>query len=104
MKPAPVNPAAASTNPALVPLLTLGATALALAPQHTNTLALVQATQEAPAPPATASIQNVLANLATNGKMVVVRNKHRMEQLASCIIAMARWLAYVLRVWTSMSR
>ena len=44
------------------------------------------------------------APLAMSGKMVVAGNKHRMEQLASCIIAMAKLLVYVLQVWASMSR
>ena len=35
---------------------------------------------------------------------IVARNKHRMEQLASCIIAMAKLLVYVLQVWASMLR
>ena len=74
MKAAPVNPAAASTNPALVPLLTLGATVLALAPQLINMLAPVQATPAAPAPLAEESIPNVVANPATHGKMAPVRN------------------------------
>ena len=110
--PAPVRatlvvlapPATASTNPALVHLLTLGATVLALAPQLINTPAPVRATPAVPALLVAASMRLVPAPLATNGKMVVARNKHRMEQLASGIIAMAKLLVYVLQVWASMSR
>ena len=146
-KAAPAPPAAANTRLAPVHLLILGAMALALAPQHINTLVPVPATPAAPAPLAVASIQNALAPplilghqglvnvqlsintpapvrdtpvvwappaaeniplanapLATNGKMVVARNKHRMEQLVSCIIAMAKLLVYVLQVWISILR
>ena len=74
MKAAPVNPAAASTNPALVPLLTLGATVLAPAQALTNTPVLARATLVVPAPPVAESIPNVLANPATHGKMAPVRN------------------------------
>ena len=59
MKAAPVNPAAASTNPALVPLLTLGATVLALVPQLINMLAPARATLVVLAPPAAASTLNL---------------------------------------------
>ena len=60
-----------------------------LAIRATNTLARVRATREVLVPPAAANTPLAPAPLATNGKMVVARNKHRMEQLASCIIAMA---------------
>ena len=60
------------------------------------------ATPVAPALPVAANIPLAPAPLATNGKMVVA--EHRMEQLASCIIAMAKLLVYVLQVWASMSR
>ena len=75
-----------------------------LAIRATNTLARVRATPVVWAPPVVASMRLVPAPLATNGKMAVAGNKHRMEQLASCIIAMAKLLVYVLRVWASMSR
>ena len=73
-----------------------------LAIRATNTLARVRATPEVPAPPVVASMRLVPAPLATNGKTAAARN--RMEQLASCIIAMAKLLVYVLQVWASMLR
>ena len=73
-----------------------------LAIRATNTPAPVPATPAAPALPVAASMRLVPAPLATNGKTAAARN--RMEQLASCIIAMAKLLVYVLQVWASMSR
>ena len=103
-KAAPAPPAAANTRLAPVHLLILGAMALALAPQHINTLVPVPATPAAPAPLAVASIQNVLANQATHGKMAPARNKRKTVLKVSCIIAMAKLLVYVLQVWASMLR
>ena len=67
-------------------------------------LAPVRATPAALAPPAAENIPPAPVPAAMNGKTEVARNKHRMEQLASCIIAMAKLLVFVLRVWASMSR
>ena len=75
-----------------------------LAIRATNTPAPVPATPAAPALPVAASMRLVPAPLATNGKTAAARNKHRMEQLASCIIATARWSALRLAIWASMSR
>ena len=61
-----------------------------LAIRATNTPAPVPATPAAPALPVAASMRLVPAPAVMSGKMVVVRNKHRMEQLASCIIAMVK--------------
>ena len=103
-KAVPAPPAAANTRLAPVHLLILGAMALALAPQLINMLAPARATPAVRAKCVAENIPNVLANPATHGKMVVAGNKHRMEQLASCIIAMAKLLVYVLQVWASMSQ
>ena len=73
-KAAQAPPAAASTNPALAHHPILGATALALAPQLINMLAQARATPVVLAPPAAASIPNVVVNPATHGKMAPVRN------------------------------
>ena len=77
---------------------------LALAILAINTSVPVPATLAAPTPLAAESILPAFAPAVMNGKMVVARNKHRMEQLASCIIAMAKLLVYVLQVWASMSQ
>ena len=61
-----------------------------LAIRATNTLARVRATPEVPAPPVVASMRLVPAPLATNGKMVVVRNKFSTAPKVSCIIATVR--------------
>ena len=73
-KAAPAKLAAANTRLAPVHLLILGATVLALAPQLINMIAPARATLVVLAPPAAASIQNVLANPATHGKTAPVRN------------------------------
>ena len=104
MKAAPVNPAAASTNPALVHLLTLGATVLAPAPQLINMLAPAPATPAAPAPLAAENIPPAPAPAVTSGKSELARNKRKTALKEICIIAMAKLLVYVLREWTSMSR
>ena len=85
---------------AIVQVIIVGmvAVVLFLVHQATNTLAPVQAIPEAQAPLAAVNIPPVSAPAVMNGKMVVARNKHRMEQLASCIIAMAKLLVYVLQV------
>ena len=61
-------------------------------------------TPEALALPVVASMLLVPAPAVMSGKMAAVRNKHRMEQLASCIIATVKLWVYVLQVWASMSR
>ena len=69
---------------------------LMLAPAPVTPVVLVRlAAENIPLAPAPA---------AMSGKTEVARNKHRMEQLASCIIAMAKLLVYVLQVWASMLR
>ena len=74
MKAAPVNPAAANTRLAPVHLLILGATVLALAQALTNTPAPARVTPVVPAPPAVASIPNVLAPAATSGTAAAVNS------------------------------
>ena len=77
-----------------------------------NVLAILATNTPAPAPAtpvvlvrlAAESIPLAPAPLATNGKMVVAGNKHRMDQMVKSINAMAKLLVYVLRVWASMSR
>ena len=103
---APAPPAAENILNVIAQTTTLGmgVTVFFLAHQATNTLAPVQAIPEALALPVAANIPLAPAPLAMSGKMVVAGNKHRMEQLASCIIAMAKLLVYVLQVWASMSR
>ena len=73
-KAAPVNPAAANTLPALVHLLTLGATVLALAPQLINTLVRAPATPVVWAPPVVASMRLVPAPAATSGTAAAVNS------------------------------
>ena len=101
---APAPPAEESIPNVLANLLILGHQESANAPQLINMLVPAPDTPAVQVLPGGVSIPNVPVPLATNGKMVVARNKHRMEQLASCIIAMARWLVYVLRLWASMLR
>ena len=84
--------------------LTLGAVALVSVIVRMLMLAPAPATPVVWAPPVMASMRLVPAPAVMSGKMAAVRNKHRMEQLASCIIAMAKLLVYVLQVWASMSR
>mgnify|MGYP004419319009 CR=1 FL=1 len=99
-----VLPVGVSIPNVLANLLILGHQESANAPQLINMLVPAPDTPAVQVLPVGVSIPNVPVPLATNGKMVVARNKHRMEQLASCIIAMARWLVYVLRLWASMLR
>ena len=103
-KAAPAPPAAANTRLAPVHLLTHGHQEPANAPQLINIPARAPATPVVPAPPAAASIRLALAPLATSGTGAVARNKSSTAPKASCIIATARWLVYVLRVWASMLR
>ena len=103
---APAPPAAENILNVIAQTTTLGmgVTVFFLAHQATNTLALVQAIPEALALPAAANIPLVPAPLATNGKMAAVRNKCSTAPKVSCIIAMAKLLVYVLRVWASNER
>ena len=102
----PALPAAVSIPNAIVQVIIVGmvAVVLFLVHQVINIHAPVPATLAAPTPLAAESILPAFAPAVMNGKMVVARNKHRMEQLASCIIAMAKLLVYVLQVWASMSQ
>ena len=97
-------PVAENIRNVLVRHLILGTAPPAPAQVLINTPAPAPATPVAPALPVAANIPLAPAPLAMSGKMVVAGNKHRMEQLASCIIAMAKLLVYVLQVWASMSR
>ena len=95
------KPATANINLALAHHLILGTAALALAQVTILTPAPVPAMQVVWAPLVVASMRLVPAPAVMSGKMVVAGN---MEQLASCIIAMAKLLVYVLQVWASMSQ
>ena len=112
LAPAPATPVVwerlvvVSIPNAIVQVIIVGmvAVVLFLVHQVINIHAPVRATPVVWAPPAAENIPLANAPTVMNGKMVVARNKHRMEQLASCIIAMAKLLVYVLQVWASMSQ
>ena len=80
------------------------AVVLFLVHQVINIHAPVPAMQVAQAMLAVVSMRLVPAPLATNGKMEAARNKSSTAPKVSCIIAMAKLLVYVLRVWASMLR
>ena len=106
MQAALAPPVAVSIPNAIVQVIIVGmvAVVLFLVHQVINIHAPVRATPVVWAPPAAENIPLANAPTVMNGKMVVAKNKHRMEQLASCIIAMAKLLVYVLQVWASMLR
>ena len=98
------KPAMENTPPVLAHHLILGTEAPAPAQVLINILVQGQDTPVVQVPPAAANIPPAPAPAAMNGKTVLVSNKFSTELKVICIIAMAKLLVYVLRVWASMSR